>query len=54
MKINWAIFLIAMAYGLVETGHYGWNWHAKSDAEMICDGIALLIVASAFVGRREN
>lgn len=39
------ITLMGMGYGLAETAYFGWNMHPHSDAEMTCDGIALLIAA---------
>lgn len=39
--------VIALWWWFVETHHYGWNWVAESDAEMICDGIALLLLTLA-------
>lgn len=30
----------AIIFGIVETAHFGWNWFAQSDAELICDLIA--------------
>lgn len=47
--INWPVFWVGQLWGLIETAHYGWNLTAASDAEMICDGIAFLILALAFV-----
>jgi hypothetical protein len=42
-KINLPILSIALVYGVCETWHFGWNWAPKSDAEVICDGIAIVI-----------
>lgn len=45
MKASVGVWFLAVTFGLAETGHYGWNWTARSDAELICDGIVFLIVA---------
>ncbi len=37
------IVLIGILYGFTETAYFGWNFFPKSDAEMICDGIGILI-----------
>lgn len=49
MKINWTILVFALYFSLIETIHFGWNASPKSDAELICDGIALLIASLAFL-----
>lgn len=51
MKINKPIFVIAALYSLFETVYFGWNMTPKSPAEEICDGISVLILALAFLGR---
>lgn len=45
------ILTMAFLFGLVETAYFGWNMFPKSEAEVICDGIALLIAALALVAR---
>ncbi len=49
MKIRYSILFIGIAYWLFETAHFGWNLLPQSDAEIICDGISLLILAFAIV-----
>lgn len=44
MKINLFGSLCAIFYTIVETAYFGWNFTPKSDAEMICDGIGLLML----------
>ena len=39
------ILLIALAYVITETYHFGSHWTPSCDAEVICDGIAALIFA---------
>ena len=52
MKVNWPILIMALAFGISKTRYFGWNMHPESDAEIICDGITMLIGALAFVGIR--
>lgn len=42
----WA-YLTALGYGLLESAYFGWNPWPKSDAELIADGITLLIFSIA-------
>lgn len=46
--MNLYILLITVLYGLVENLYFGWHWTPMSDAEMVCDGIGLLIFSLAF------
>ncbi|WP_370601129.1 hypothetical protein [Pseudomonas nitroreducens] len=48
--MNVRIFLLGLFFGLIETAYFGWNMTPQSDAEMICDGIAIGISALAFLG----
>ena len=43
--MNWWIFWISFVFFIAENNHFGWNWKPKSDAELIADGIVLLILA---------
>jgi len=47
--INWTIMFFAMFFGLSETAYFGWNFSAQSDAEMVCDGITMIIASMAFL-----
>ena len=47
--MNRTVFFFGLFYGFVETAYFGWNWSPQSDAEIICDGIAMLIMAMAFL-----
>lgn len=42
-RFNWPVFWIGQAWFFVETWHFGWNMAPSSDAELICDGIGVLI-----------
>ena len=47
--MNPRILLFALAFGLVKTAYFGWNFFPASDAEIICDGITIIIGALALV-----
>lgn len=49
-----AIWCMGMIFGLVETRHFGWNLTPQSDAEVICDGITVLLFALAILAYREK
>jgi len=42
------LLFIAGAYAIFETTYFGWNWSPHSDAEVIADGIAFLLLAIAY------
>jgi len=41
------LWLICIAFFIESNAHFGWNWMPKSDAELVCDGITLLLAAIA-------
>lgn len=43
--MNWPAFMLAIMFFVEENRYFGWNGLPKSDAELIADGIFLLIVA---------
>lgn len=47
--MRWPIVWIFWCYFYCENQYFGWNYLPHSDAEMIADGIGLLILALAFV-----
>jgi len=49
MRPRFAAMILALFYAVFETAHFGWNLAPKSDAEMICDGIAVLVYALAYL-----
>jgi hypothetical protein len=49
--MNTLVVLMGIAFGIGETAYFGWNFLPGSEAELICDGIALLIVAIGMTGR---
>lgn len=51
-SIVWPRWIIATLFALWETNYFGWNYASHSDAEIICDGIALIITALAIIPRR--
>lgn len=46
-QVNWIVFVMGVWFWYMETKYFGWNTTPGSDAELICDGISLLIQASA-------
>ena len=46
-RISWSIFFLAVIFALAENSYFGWNWKPGSEAELICDGIVLLLCALA-------
>jgi hypothetical protein len=49
--MNIKIFIIAIIFWLEETSYFGWNLGAKSNEELLCDWLALLILSLAFQKR---
>lgn len=47
--MNLQVLFTALFFGLVETHYFGWNLTPQSDAEIICDGIVMLIFALSFI-----
>jgi len=41
------LWMLALIFGIVSNAWFGWNWMPKSDAEVICDGMGLLLLAVA-------
>lgn len=52
LRFNPWIFVAGIWFGIMETAYFGWNMLPQSDAEIICDGIAVLISALAFLQDR--
>lgn len=49
--MNWKVGAVSIWFWLIETAYFGWNLKPGSDAEMVCDGLALLIFALALMPR---
>lgn len=41
---------VAAVFWLAETWYFGWNWMAQSQAEVVCDTIAVAFFAYGFGG----
>lgn len=41
------LYVIAGIYWLSETAYFGWNWSPQSSAEVVADGIAMILLALA-------
>lgn len=39
------VFTLAAVFGIAETAHFGNNLWPQSNAEMVCDGITLVLFA---------
>jgi len=39
---------LAIFFGLYETAYFGWNMTPHSDAELMADGVTLLLFSLAF------
>jgi len=52
--MNKTILFCGLFYGFIETRYFGWNRTAGSDAEIICDGIAILIISLAWLIPKEK
>jgi hypothetical protein len=50
--INWWRWWIAFLFYVEQNSYFGWNAMPKSDAELIADGITLLLTALAFKDHR--
>lgn len=50
MKIHWTRTILAFVYAFVETSYFGWNRWPKSDAEVLAEGIAFVLIAMCFEG----
>lgn len=46
--MNWTILLLSIWFWVMENNYFGWNALPQSEAELLCDGIVLLIAALAF------
>ncbi|WP_025917527.1 hypothetical protein [Herminiimonas sp. CN] len=51
--MTWTI-VIAIWFWIAETAYFGWNSWPQSDAEMICDGIAMLMLVIALSAKNLN
>lgn len=51
--MNFRIYILAAAFGLIETAYFGWNPTPMSPQELICDGITLALFALAIIARRK-
>ncbi|MEG9561057.1 hypothetical protein [Pseudomonas aeruginosa] len=49
--MNFWIWFLAVYFWFMENRYFGWNAHPQSEAELICDGIVILLVALAFLKR---
>jgi len=50
--MNIRIFILASLFGLIETAYFGWNMFPKSESELVCDGITMILFAMSLRARR--
>ncbi len=51
--VNWPIVFVFAIYAVVKDAYFGWNLTPKTDAELICDGIGVLVFALALLHKPE-
>lgn len=49
--MNTQILFLAVVFWVMENSYFGWNWKPQSDAELLADGIVLVLLALAIVAR---
>lgn len=47
-------FLIPCGYFISQNNYYGWNGSAKSDSELMADGITLLLFVLVGIGTEKK
>ena len=52
MENSFIAWIPAIAFFFAQNIYFGWNWSPKSDTEIICDGIGLLLCALAIIGQK--
>ena len=50
MKLNWPIFAIAALFYYQQNTFFGWNALPQSEAELIADGITLILITFSMKG----
>lgn len=50
--MNIAILILGITFLIRQNQYFGWNSLPKSDAELICDGITLIIFSLAFISKK--
>jgi hypothetical protein len=46
--------IITIIYAAISLNHFGANWHPKSDAEMISNGIIYILWALTIIGVNQH
>lgn len=47
--MNVAILICAVGFFFMENNYFGWNALPKSSAELICDGLVLVLFSLSFL-----
>jgi hypothetical protein len=50
--LNLWLWLLALIFWWEQNQYFGWNWQPKSDAELIADGLTVLLFALSILGKR--
>ena len=50
--VTMGLFAIALTFAVAQNSYFGWNWTPKSDAELVCDGINLMLWAMAILSAK--
>jgi hypothetical protein len=49
-----AIWCMALVFSLVKNAYFGWHLTPESDAELVCDGMTVLMFCLALLVPREG
>ena len=52
--MNIYIFIVCVVFGYIKIDYFGWNSGAQSEAEVICDGIMLLLFSLSVLNRKKD
>ena len=52
--MNIHILMVCLAFGYMKIDYFGWNHGAQSEAELICNGIMLLIFSLSILNKKKE
>jgi len=52
--MNIPVLMVCLAFGYMKIDYFGWNSGAESEAELICNGIMLLIFALSILNNKKG
>lgn len=47
MTDRFLIIVFALVFGSMQNSYFGWNLKPQSDAELVCDGLTILMLCLA-------